>query len=69
MIRDSAKLGHAEAQVQLRLMYEKGRGVDSDEKKAFDLFLNAAHEDNANAQCAVGRMYQDGTVVVKDDDV
>jgi TPR repeat protein len=50
-------------------MYEKGRGFDSDEKKAFDLFLNAAHEDNTNTQFEVGRMYLDGTVVVKDDDV
>jgi hypothetical protein len=67
--RDSANLGHEDAQVQLGLMYEKGRGFDSDEKKAFDLFLNAAHEDNTNTQFEVGRMYLDGTVVVKDDDV
>ena len=45
---------------QLAHLYHNGHGVEKDEKKAFDLYLGAAHRDNAAAQRWVGCSYEEG---------
>ena len=57
--------GDADAQYNLGIMYDNGRGVIKDEMKAFALYLKAAEQGNASAQYNVGSMYYEGRGVLK----
>ncbi len=60
-----AEQGHAEAQNNLGVMYDKGRGVPQDYAEAIRWFRLAATQGYALAQYKLGVMYQDGTGVVQ----
>ena len=40
----------------LGICYEKGIGIEKDEKKAFGWYLKSANEGNSNAQTNLGRL-------------
>ena len=64
--RLSAKQGYAEAQSNLGLMYEKGRGVPKDFKEAVKWSKLAADQGNASTQNNLSYMYYKGQGVPKD---
>jgi len=61
-----AELGHADAQYNLGVMYEKGRGVTQDYKEAFKWYRLAANQGVANAQFNLGVMYDTGKGATQD---
>ena len=61
-----AEQGHAKAQYNLGVMYEKGLGVPQDDKEAVRLYRLAAEQGDADAQYNLGAMYGNGTGVVQD---
>ena len=67
-IRMAAERGYARAQSQLGYLYARGEGVPQDEKKAFDLYMQAAVQGLAGAQLNVGSAYHYGKGVDKDVD-
>lgn len=58
--------GNAQAQYNLGLMFEKGRGVPQDYAGAAALYQQAAAQGNSTAQRNLGVMYRDGLGVPKD---
>lgn len=64
--RPLAKAGDAEAQHGLGLMYQTGRGVESDLAQAAAWFRRAAEQGFARAQTALGDVYARGDGVVGD---
>ena len=48
-------------------MYEEGRGVEKNEKKAAELFQKAANQGNLKAQFGLGQMYEEGRGVEKNE--
>lgn len=56
----SAKDGHADSQYNLALMYERGIGVDKDEKEAITWYQKAAEQGNSNAQYNLAVLYENG---------
>jgi hypothetical protein len=65
--RKAAEHGNANAQFNLGVMYENGRGVDKDEAKAVEYYSKAAWQGQDDAQFNLGNMYFDGRGVAKDD--
>ena len=61
----AAKQGHATAQYRVGLCYDKGRGVEKDEKKAAEWYRQAAMQGEAAAQCNLGLLYFQGICVEK----
>ena len=61
-----AKKGNAAAQFNLGLMYEKGLGVNLENKEAARWYLKAAEQGHAKAQNNLGAMYAVGLGVLKD---
>lgn len=62
-----AKQGHPTAQHIIGMMYENGIGVEKNISKAVAYYEKSAMQDFGDAQCTLGRMYQQGNaVVVKD---
>jgi len=62
-----AKQGHPTAQHIVGMMYENGIGVEKNLSKAVAFYEKSAMQDFGEAQCTIGRMYQQGNaVVVKD---
>jgi TPR repeat protein len=62
-----AKQGHPTAQHIVGMMYENGIGVEKNLVKAVTYYEKSAMQDFGDAQCTLGRMYQQGNaVVVKD---
>ncbi|KAA8497520.1 Secretory immunoglobulin A-binding protein EsiB [Porphyridium purpureum] len=60
-IRKSADAGYVLAQLVLAVAYQKGEcGLESDHFKAFDWFLKAAQQGNAEAQYCVGMAFEEG---------
>ena len=55
-----AEQGIADAQYNLALMYDSGRGVPQDDEQAVMWYRKAAEQGHANAQFNLGAMYQDG---------
>ena len=47
-------------------MYEDGRGVEKDDKKAVELYFKSAEQGNSFGQYYLGLMYQYGRGVEKD---
>lgn len=65
----AAANGHADAAAWTGQIYERGTdGVKVDHRKAFDLYMIAAEQDNEEAICYVMLGYLDGQVVNKDFD-
>ena len=58
--RKAAEQGHAEAQYKLGKMYEDGRGVEQDSKKAIEWYQKAADRGLHGALYTLGKMYEDG---------
>ena len=64
--RPLAEDGHAQAQLSLGTMYDKGQGVAQDYAEAATWYRKAAEQDLALAQHNLGRMYQAGRGVTQD---
>ena len=64
--RPLAKQGNAEAQYNLGVMYDKGRGVPRDYAKALQWWRKAAEQGVAGAQYNLGIMYDTGRGVPQD---
>jgi len=58
--RKAADQGNAEAQFNLALMYEEGRGVTKDDEQAAMWYSKAAEQDYARAQFNLGKMLSEG---------
>ncbi len=56
----AAEEGHADSQFNVALMYEKGIGVDKDEKEAVIWYGKAAGQGNSAAQFNLGVLYENG---------
>ena len=65
--RPLAERGHAEAQYNLGLMYDNGRGVSEDDVQAVRWYRMAADQGVALAQHNVGAMYAHGQGIPQDD--
>lgn len=59
--------GNTEGYIKLADMFLAGRGVQKDEKKAFNLYLEAANRGDAEGAYEVGRMFYFGRGVEKDE--
>ena len=64
-----AEQGHAQAQYNLGLMYERGDGVLQDYKTAVKWYTLAAEQDVPRAQNNLGLMYRKGNGVLQDDKI
>lgn len=58
--RASADEGHADSQFNVALMFEKGMGVEKDEKQAVVWYEKSATQGNASAQFNLGVLYENG---------
>ena len=58
--REAADAGDADSQFNVALMFEKGIGVDKDEKEAVAWYLKSALQGNAGAQYNLGVMCENG---------
>jgi len=65
-LRQKAEAGDASSQYDLARLYLYGKGVDRDDKRAFELFLRSAEQGNAGAQASLGACYRKGLGVPKD---
>ena len=63
---DAAAQGHPQAQTQLALLYETGRGVARDDTEAARLYQLAAEQGVAQAQDRLGDFYSKGQGVPED---
>jgi TPR repeat protein len=63
----AAEQGSAEAQFNVGVMYDNGRGVAEDRKAAVLWYAKAAEQGNAPAQCNLGGSYANGNGVAKDE--
>ena len=64
--RPLAEQGHANAQYNLGLMYDEGRGVPQDYAEAVKWYRKAAEQGTARAQANLGTMYANGHGVPRD---
>ena len=58
--KEAAERGNAQAQLNLGVMYENGRGVEQSDEQAVECFKEAAEGGNAQAQLNLGVMYFNG---------
>ena len=65
-IRYKAEHGDAKYQYAYGVCYEKGWGVEQDEKEALSWFRKAAAQENGPAYNSLGNYYRMGTVVTAD---
>ena len=66
IFRQFADQGDADAQLNLGVMYERGKGVPQDYAAAVKWFQKAAGQGYASAQYIVGNMYDKGLGVTED---
>jgi uncharacterized protein len=66
-LRASAEQGNAEAQFNLGLLYDHGRGLPKDKGEALKWYRRAAMQGDTFGQNALGDNYWEGTGVPKDD--
>ena len=64
--RKAAEQGVAEAQYNLGVMYDNGRGVRQDDAQAVHWYRKAAEQGNVEAQHNLGAMYANGQGVRQD---
>lgn len=65
-LRPLAEQGDAEAQYNLGVMYNEGKGVPQDYTEAVNWYRKAAEQGFASAQYRLGNMYKDGQGVIQD---
>ena len=65
-LKAAAQKGHPKAQYRLGLCYEKGRGVNVDLARAFQLYSQSAKAEYAKGQYRLGLCYKEGRGVEKD---
>jgi TPR repeat protein len=58
--RAAAENGHIDSQFNLGLMYEKGKGINKDEKEAIVWYRKSAEQGNAFAQYNLAVLYENG---------
>lgn len=63
-----AKGGDADAQYNLAICYDEGKGTDKNEKEAARWYAAAAEQGDADAQFSLGVCYHEGKGVDKDDE-
>lgn len=61
-----AHKGIAAAQLELGRLYKQGIGVQKNNQTAFNLFLEAAKQNNAKSMFEIGQFYEKGILVSKD---
>ena len=66
-IKERAEQGDANAQLELGVVYEYGRGVPQDHATAVTWYKKAAEQGKASAQFNLGLMYDNGQGVPQDD--
>ena len=66
-LRASAEQGNPEAQFNLGILYDQGRGLPKDKQEAVRWYRRAAMQADTFAQNALGDNYWEGTGVPKDD--
>lgn len=64
--RKAANRGHVDAQYNLGILYEEGRGVTQNYTEASNWYAIAARQGNPNAQYSLGLMYESGRGVALD---
>ena len=64
--RIAAEQGYADAQYNLGIMYDNGRGVPQDYAEAVRWYRKAAEQGRARAQFNLGYMYENGQGVTQD---
>lgn len=64
-----AEIGHAPSQFSIGLMYHLGRGIERDEKTAYEWYKKAALQHYAPAMNNMGMMYLNGEYVMKNEEV
>jgi len=65
-LKPAAEKGHKKAQYRLGRCYDKGRGVEENDKLAFQWYSKSAAQGYAKAQYEVGKCYKNGEGVEKD---
>lgn len=60
LLKKAAEKGHRKAQYRLGRCYDKGNGVEEDNKTAFTWYEKAAKQDHAKAQYQLARYYLKG---------
>jgi len=66
ILRPLAAKGDVDAQYNLGMMYDYGKGVTQDYKEAVKWYLLAAEQGSASAQYNLGVMYDNGEGVIQD---
>jgi len=64
--RGAAEQGHVNAQYNVGVMYERGKGITQDYKEALKWYHKAAEQGNVNAQYNTGIIYFNGKGVPQD---
>lgn len=65
-LKAAAEKGHRKAQYRLGRCYDKGHGVEENDKLAFEWYQKSAAQDYAKAQYQLGKCYKNGEGVDKD---
>ncbi len=65
-LKAAAEKGHKKAQYRMGRCYDKGNGVEEDNKIAFSWYLKSAEQGFAKAQYEVGKSYKNGEGVEED---
>ena len=65
-LKAAAEKGHRKAQYRLGRCYDKGNGVEENDKLAFSWYQKSAAQDYAKAQYQLGKCYKNGEGVDKD---
>ena len=60
LLKKAAEKGHRKAQYRVGRCYDKGNGVEEDNKTAFTWYEKAAKQDHAKAQYQLARYYMKG---------
>ena len=60
LLKKAAEKGHKKAQYRLGRCYDKGNGVEEDNKAAFTWYEKAAKQDHAKSQYQLARYYLKG---------
>jgi TPR repeat protein len=65
-LQDLAILDYVDAQARVAWMYENGKGVEKDHKKAIYWYTKSAEQGDAFSQNILGLFYKDGEAVERD---
>lgn len=65
-LKAAAEKGHKKAQYRMGRCYDKGNGVEENDKLGFEWYMKSAQQGFAKAQYQVGKCYKNGEGVKKD---